>query len=226
MLSILQDREFPLTELRLMASSRSAGTKVETTWGEVEVEDLATCDPAGIDIALFSAGGSRSKDFAPGFVQAGAAVVDNSSAFRMDPNVPLVVAGVNDHAVAGHVGIIANPNCTTMTIMMAAGPLHRAAGLSQMVASSYQSVSGSGMQGMKELSQQIETLRENPEALTTGTWEDPGSGLYERPIGFNVLPMAGSLVDTYWFFFLGNEFSNTIRHFRALTPLFLRYRNE
>ena len=197
MLSILQDRGFPVSELRLMASSRSAGSKVETTWGEVEVEDLATCDPTGIDVALFSAGGARSKEFAPAFVEAGAVVVDNSSAFRMVNNVPLVVAGVNDHAVADHEGIIANPNCTTMTIMMAAGPLHRVAGLNQMIASSYQSVSGSGMQGMKELSHQIDALRENPDALATGTWEDPGSGLYERPIGFNVLPMAGSLVDTY-----------------------------
>lgn len=197
MLSILQERDFPLTELRLIASSRSAGSKVETKWGEVEVEDLATCDPTGIDVALFSAGGARSKDFAAKFVEAGAVVVDNSSAFRMDDDVPLVVAGVNDHAVGDHQGIIANPNCTTMTIMMAAGPLHRTAGLNQMIASSYQSVSGSGMQGMKELSQQIDALRENPEALATGTWEDPGSGLYERPIGFNVLPMAGTLVDTY-----------------------------
>ena len=129
MLEILAERGHEPAELRLMASSRSAGRVVPTKWGEVEIEDLAVVDPAGIDIALFSAGGGRSKDFAPAFAEAGAVVVDNSSAFRMDRDVPLVVAQVNDHAIAEHRGIVANPNCTTMTIMMAAGPLHAAAGL-------------------------------------------------------------------------------------------------
>lgn len=194
MLSILEERDFPIAELRLFASSRSAGTKVETRWGEVEVEDLAASDPAGIDIALFSAGGDRSKEYAPEFAAAGAVVIDNSSAFRMEPSVPLVVANVNDSDAADRPrGIIANPNCTTMAIMMAAGPLHRAAGLRTMIATSYQSVSGSGMRGIEEMLRQNDALRHSPEALQSGDWEDPGSDVYARPIGFNALPLAGSL---------------------------------
>lgn len=195
MLSILEGRDFPLSELRLMASSRSAGHKVSTQWGEIEVEDLATADPSGIDIALFSAGGDRSRQHAPAFVAAGAIVVDNSSAFRMDPGVPLVVAQVNDHAAAGHDGIIANPNCTTMALMMAAGPLHRHAGLARMVATSYQSVSGSGKAGMDALLRQTEALLADRNALSGGGWTNPGTDMYQRPIGFNVLPMAGSITD-------------------------------
>lgn len=195
MLSILEDRDFPIAELRLMASARSAGDKVSTRWGEVEIEDLATADPHGIDIALFSAGGDRSRQYGPAFAAAGAVVVDNSSAFRMDPAVPLVVAQVNDHAAADHDGIIANPNCTTMALMMAAGPLHRHAGLSRMIATSYQSVSGSGKGGMDALMRQTAALVGDPTALAEGGWEDPGSDMYQRPIGFNVLPMAGSLTE-------------------------------
>jgi aspartate-semialdehyde dehydrogenase len=119
-------------------------------------------------------------------------VIDNSSAFRMDPDVPLVVAGVNDSAASAHRGIIANPNCTTMTLMMAAGPLHRAAGLTSMVATSYQSVSGSGQQGVVELIEQTDLLRPDLDALMMGGWQDPRPSLYARPIGFNVLPYAGS----------------------------------
>jgi aspartate-semialdehyde dehydrogenase len=119
-------------------------------------------------------------------------VIDNSSAFRQDPEVPLVVAGVNDAAASSHRGIIANPNCTTMTLMMAAGPLHRAAGLESMVATSYQSVSGSGQQGVDELIAQTDLLRSDLDALMTGGWADPHPSLYTRPIGFNVLPYAGS----------------------------------
>ncbi len=192
MRAILEERDFPLGSLRLLASERSAGTQVETKWGEVVVEDLATADPAGVDIALFSAGGDRSRAYAPAFADVGAVVIDNSSAFRMDPKVPLVVAGVNDAEAKLHHGIIANPNCTTMALMMAAGPLHRAAGLTAMVATSYQSVSGSGQQGVVELMKQTDILRPELEALMTGDWEDPGPELYVRPIGFNVLPYAGS----------------------------------
>ena len=192
MRTILESRGFPLGSLRLLASERSAGSVVETKWGEVEVEDLASADPSGIDIALFSAGGDRSRAHAPRFAEAGAVVIDNSSAFRMDPEVPLVVAGVNDAAASSHRGIIANPNCTTMTLMMAAGPLHRAAGLQAMVATSYQSVSGSGQQGVDELIAQTDLLRPDPDALMTGGWADPHPSLYARPIGFNVLPYAGS----------------------------------
>jgi aspartate-semialdehyde dehydrogenase len=193
MLQILIERDFPIDRLRLMASARSAGRKVDTPWGEIELEDLELADPSGIDIALFSAGGDRSRGHAPRFADSGVVVVDNSSAFRMEADVPLVVANVNDHALADRPrGIIANPNCTTMALMMAIGPLHRAAGLTSMVATSYQSVSGSGQQGMDELLRQTRELLAAPEALQFGGWEDPGGDLYQRPIGFNVLPYAGT----------------------------------
>ena len=192
MVDVLSKRDFPLAELRLLASSRSAGSIVGTPWGEIKVENLEEADPAGIDIALFSAGADRSRTFAPAFVNAGAVVVDNSSAFRRDPGVPLVVAGVNDHAIGSHQGIISNPNCTTMALMVAAGPLHRAAGLERMVATSYQSVSGSGQRGMDELSRQMDLLGRDRRALADGGWIDPGGDLYARPIGWNVLPFAGS----------------------------------
>ncbi len=195
MRAVLESRNFALGSLRLLASERSAGSVIDTSWGEVEIEDLALADPSGIDIALFSAGGDRSRAYAPRFADAGAVVIDNSSAFRMDPSVPLIVAGVNDAAVGAHRGIIANPNCTTMTLMMAAGPLHRAAGLRSMVATSYQSVSGSGQQGVVELVEQTDLLRTDLDALMTGGWADPQPSLYARPIGFNVLPLAGSVTE-------------------------------
>lgn len=196
MLQILAERDFPVGELRLMASSRSAGQKVESPWGEIEIEDLEAADPAGVDIALFSAGAERSRLHAPRFADAGAVIVDNSSAFRMEPDIPLVVANVNDHDIANRPrGIIANPNCTTMVLMMAIGPLHRAAGLQSLVATSYQSVSGSGKQGMDELLTETRELITNPQALQLGGWEDPGGTLYQRPIGFNVLPYAGTEKD-------------------------------
>ena len=192
-LSILAEREFPVKDLRLFASARSAGSVVQTAWGAVTIEDLATADPKGLDVALFSAGGDRSREFAPKFAAAGVVVIDNSSAFRMDPDVPLVVADVNDHAVSERPrGIIANPNCTTMDLLMAAGPLHRAAGLEALVATSYQSVSGSGMAGINELMRQTAELQVDPDALREGGWEDPGSDVYVAPIGFNVIPYAGS----------------------------------
>ncbi len=192
MLSILEERDFPVKELRLFASERSAGSEVPTRWGPVTVENLATADPSGLDIALFSAGGDRSREFAPSFAAAGCTVVDNSSAFRMRDDVPLVVAGVNNEALAGHIGIIANPNCTTMALLMAVGPLHRTAGLASMVATSYQSVSGSGMAGMDELVRQNAALGANRQGLVDGSWQEPGDALYVRPIGWNVLPFAGN----------------------------------
>ena len=195
MLSILDQRRFPADRLRLAASEGSAGQTITTHLGPIAIEDLSAFDPEGVDIALFSAGGGRSKEHAPRFAAAGAVVVDNSSAFRMDPAVPLVVAGVNDEAARGHQGIIANPNCTTMTVMMAAGPLHEAAGLRSMVATSYQAVSGSGHQGVTELLEQQGPLGSDLDALMIGGWEDPGASLYERPIAFNVLPFAGNEVD-------------------------------
>jgi aspartate-semialdehyde dehydrogenase len=195
MIEILSLREFPLADLRLMASARSAGSVVSTRWGEITVENLDDADPSGVDVALFSAGADRSRSFAPAFVQAGAVVIDNSSAFRRDPQVPLVVAGVNDHAIERHQGIVSNPNCTTMTLMMAAGPLHRAAALRRVVATSYQSVSGSGQRGIDELSRQVDVLGTDRDALVGGGWADPGGDLYARPIGWNVLPFAGVATD-------------------------------
>jgi aspartate-semialdehyde dehydrogenase len=192
MLSILEQRDFPLGSVRLMASARSAGSVADTAWGELVVEDLAQADPSGIDIALFSAGGVRSREFAPGFAAAGAVVIDNSSAFRMEPAVPLIVAGVNDRAVESHQGIIANPNCTTMTLMMAAGPLHRAAGLRSANVASYQAVSGAGQRGVDELVGQMDKLSPDLDALMRGGWVDPGPALFARPIAFNVLPFAGA----------------------------------
>ncbi len=191
MLEIVEERAFPVTSLRLLASARSAGVVVPTPWGEVVVEDLAEADPAGIEIALFSAGGSRSLEHAPRFAAAGAVVIDNSSAFRMRDDVPLVVADINDHAVAGHRGIIANPNCTTMTALMAIAPLHRAAGLRAMHASTYQAVSGAGKTGVDELARQVRWFQRDERSLLTGGWEDPDSSVWPRPVGFNVLPIIG-----------------------------------
>jgi len=195
MIEVLAQRDFPLAELRLLASARSAGSIVNTRWGDIVVENVEGADPSGVDIALFSAGAERSRAFASTFVKAGAVVVDNSSAFRRDPVVPLVVAGVNDRALANHRGIVSNPNCTTMTLMVATGPLHRAAGLEGMVATSYQSVSGSGQRGMDELSRQVDLLGQDRRALSVGGWKDPGGDLYTRPIGWNVLPYAGAETD-------------------------------
>jgi len=195
MLSILAEREFDADTLRLAASERSAGVSIDTYVGPVVVEDLAGFDPRGVDIALFSAGGERSRTHARRFAEAGAVVVDNSSAFRMDPDVPLVVVGVNDDEASKHRGIVANPNCSTMTLMMATGPLHEAAGLRSMVATSYQAVAGSGQQGVEELLTQLGPLGADVDALMTGGWEDPGPQVYERPIAYNVLPMAGTIVE-------------------------------
>ncbi len=195
MVSILEERRFPVADLRLLASSRSAGRVVETTWGGVEVEDLRSADLSGVDIALFSAGGSRSLEFAPRFVAEGAVVIDNSSAFRMDDTVPLVVAQVNDEAIRSHRGIVANPNCTVMIAMMATGPLHKAAGLRTMVTTTYQSVSGSGQQGITQLASEIDHFDQDRGSLVSGRWEEPVGDLYARPIGYNVLPLAGLITD-------------------------------
>jgi aspartate-semialdehyde dehydrogenase len=195
MQAILAERDYPVERLRLLASARSAGTVVETPWGSITVEDLDEADPSGIDVALFSAGGSRSKEHAPRFAAAGATVIDNSSAFRMDPDVPLVVAQVNDDAIEHNQGIVANPNCTTMALMMAAGPLHRVAGIDRMVAMSYQATSGSGQQGIATLEHENEWFGRDRSSLRHGGWEDPGGTLYQRPIGYNVLPMAGAITE-------------------------------
>ena len=193
MIRVLEERGFPISDLRLLASARTAGHRVETRWGEVVVEDLSQADPSGIDLALFSAGADRSRNFAPAFVAAGATVIDNSSAFRQDPTVPLVVAGVNDAAVGSHRGLIANPNCTTMTLMMGLAPLHRGAGLRHLIATSYQSVSGAGQRGVDELLSQVEHLGKDPRLLVEGGWDEPGGEVFPRPIGWNVIPHAGNL---------------------------------
>ena len=195
---ILLEREFPVAELRLFASARSAGTTIE--WGDrvVEVEDAATADPSGLDIVLFSAGGSTSRELAPAFAAAGAVVVDNSSAWRRDPDVPLVVSEVNPEAVRHRPkGIIANPNCTTMAAMPVLKPLHDEAGLVRLVASTYQAVSGSGLAGVGELDDQLRAGVDGARGLVHdgGAVTLPEPAAYARHIAFNVLPMAGSVVD-------------------------------
>lgn len=153
----MEERELPIESLRLFASSRSAGTKLSCGSIEAEVEDLATSDYSGIDIALFSAGGSRSKEYAPQFVEAGALVIDNSSAFRMVPEVPLVVPEINADAMTkGKREIIANPNCSTIQLVMALKPLYDNFGIERIVVSTYQAVSGSGKQGQNQLKEERE----------------------------------------------------------------------
>jgi aspartate-semialdehyde dehydrogenase len=159
MLAILAERQFPVGKLHLLASERSAGGKVAYGGRQIVVEDLATFDPAGVDIALFSAGGSVSKQYAPTFAAAGAVVIDNSSAFRYDDDVPLVVAEVNPEKVADRPrGIIANPNCSTMQMLVALAPIHRAVGIERINVCTYQSVSGAGRSGMEELGRQTAAM--------------------------------------------------------------------
>jgi aspartate-semialdehyde dehydrogenase len=195
---ILAQRRFPLAELRFFASARSAGTTLP--WGdqEITVEDAATADPTGLDIAIFSAGGSTSKAQAPRFAAAGVTVIDNSSAWRRDPDVPLIVSEVNPQALAEmRKGIIANPNCTTMAAMPVLRPLHAEAGLVRLVVSTYQAVSGSGLAGVEELDSQVKAVVDKAAALTHDgsavTFPEPVK--YVAPIAFNVLPLAGSIVD-------------------------------
>ncbi len=159
MLSILAERGFPVGKLSVLASARSAGNQIEFDGGKVTVEDLATFDPTGVDIALFSAGGDISKEYAPKFAAAGAVVIDNSSAFRYDDDVPLVVSEVNPEAAKNRPrGIIANPNCSTMQLMPVLAPIHREAGIERINIATYQSVSGAGQTGMEELGRQTAQL--------------------------------------------------------------------
>ncbi|MCR6032457.1 aspartate-semialdehyde dehydrogenase [Nocardioides sp. zg-579] len=201
MRQILEERGFPADEVRFFASARSAGTVLPFAGGEVTVEDASTADPSGLDIALFSAGATTSRAQAQRFVDAGVIVVDNSSAFRRDPDIPLVVAEVNPQAMASVIeagrGIIANPNCTTMAAMPVLKPLHDEAGLVRMIASTYQAVSGSGVAGVEELATQVlaggEKARElayDGEAIVF-----PEPQKYARTIAHNVVPLAGALVD-------------------------------
>src|SRR5688572_21832951 len=198
MRELLLERDFPVAQLRFFASARSAGTTL--SWGdrEVVVEDAETADPTGLDVALFSAGGTTSRAQAPRFADAGVTVVDNSSAWRRDPDVPLIVSEVNPHALAEiRKGIIANPNCTTMAAMPVLAPLHAEASLVRMIASTYQAVSGSGLAGVEELDGQVKAVVDKAAELTHDgsavSFPDPVK--YVAPIAFNVLPMAGSIVD-------------------------------
>ena len=194
----LVGERFPDATVRLFASARSAGTTLEHRGAAVTVEDVETADYSGIDIALFSAGGSASTTYAPRFAAAGAIVVDNSSAWRMDPEVPLVVSEVNPDALDSiPKGIVANPNCTTMAAMPVLKALHDFAGLRRLIVSSYQAVSGSGVAGVRELDGQVKGVIEGATALASnGTAVNfPQPAVYVEPIAFNVLPMAGNVLD-------------------------------
>jgi aspartate-semialdehyde dehydrogenase len=194
---LLVERGFPVDEIRFFASARSAGSTLEFAGRSITVEDAAVADPSGLDIALFSAGATSSRALAPRFAEAGVTVIDNSSAFRMDPEVPLVVSEVNPEAARqAPKGIIANPNCTTMAAMPVLKPLHDDAGLIRMIASSYQAVSGGGLAGVEELDTQARAVAEEAAALThDGRAVDfPVAKKFARTIAFNVLPLAGSLV--------------------------------
>ncbi|WP_238018757.1 aspartate-semialdehyde dehydrogenase [Dactylosporangium sp. AC04546] len=195
---ILAERQFPVDELRLFASARSAGRPIDWQDGQVLVEDAATADYTGLDIVLFSAGKGTSKELAPKVAADGAVVIDNSSAWRMDPDVPLVVAEVNPHAAANRPkGIIANPNCTTMAAMPVLRPLHDEAQLLSLVAATYQAVSGAGLAGVAELDEQVRKVADGAAALafSGSAVEFPEPKKFVAPIAFNVLPLAGSIVD-------------------------------
>jgi len=196
---LLAERDFPVAEIRYFASARSAGTTLP--WGETDVvvEDTATADPSGLDIAIFSAGASTAKAQAPRFAAAGVIVIDNSSGFRMDPDVPLVVSEVNPHAIAeARKGIIANPNCTTMAAMPILKVLDAEAGLERLIVSTYQAVSGAGLAGGEELLAQV---RQAVQQDTIGLVHDgasvefPEAKVFPRTIAFDVVPFAGNLVD-------------------------------
>ena len=200
---LLDERDFPIASLRLFSSARSAGTTIEFRGEPIVVEDVDTADASGIDIALFSAGGAASKQYAPKFAEAGAIVIDNSSAWRLDPTIPLVVSEVNPHALDGVVaagkGIIANPNCTTMAAMPVMKALDSEAGLERLVVTTFQAVSGSGLAGARELAGQvtaaveaggIEGLVHDGSAVTM-----PEPTVYAKPIAFDVLPLAGAIVE-------------------------------
>ncbi|ROQ36738.1 aspartate-semialdehyde dehydrogenase [Frondihabitans sp. PhB188] len=196
---LLEEREFPIAEIRFFATARSAGTTLPFKGEQIVVEDVETADPSGLDIALFSAGATGSRKHAPLFAAAGVLVIDNSSAWRMDPEVPLVVSEVNPHAIDEAVkGIVANPNCTTMAAMPVLKVLDAEAGLERLTVSTYQAVSGSGLAGAEELLTQARAALEQD---TIGLVQDgaavsfPEPVKYVAPIAFDVIPFAGSLVD-------------------------------
>ncbi len=187
MLRVLEERGFPVTELRPLASARSEGRIVEFLGKPFVVQRLTEDSFEGIHIALFSAGGERSRDFAPAAVEAGAVVIDNSSAFRMSPDVPLVVPEVNEDSIQGHRGIIANPNCVAVPLVVVLKPIADAVGLERVIISSYQAVSGTGAAGIAE-------LRRLTEGYLAG--DEPDPSVYPHPIAFNVLPQIDSFDET------------------------------
>ncbi|MEC5152181.1 aspartate-semialdehyde dehydrogenase [Cryobacterium sp. GrIS_2_6] len=197
---LLEQRDFPVAGIRYFASARSAGTTLPWKDDRIVVEDAATADPTGLDIAIFSAGATLSKVQAPRFAAAGVTVIDNSSGWRMDPDVPLVVSEVNPEAIHQAVkGIIANPNCTTMAAMPVLKVLHDEAGLQRLIVSTYQAVSGSGLAGAQELASQIRAAAHSDNLLQLvhdgSAVPMPEPVLYVRPIAFDVVPLAGSIVD-------------------------------
>ncbi len=198
MRAILAERNFPVSDIRFFASSRSAGTTLP--WGDrqITVEDAETADPSGLDIALFSSGASSSRELAPRFAAAGVMVIDNSSAWRMDPEVPLIVSEVNPGEIANaRKRIIANPNCTTMAAMPVLKPLHDEAGLVRLIVSTYQAVSGGGLAGVDELDKQARQVADHARDFTYhgDAVEMPTPTKFTKPIAFNVLPFAGKYVD-------------------------------
>ncbi len=203
MRTLLDERDFPATSVRFFASARSQGRKLEFRGQEIEVEDAETADPSGLNIALFSAGATMSRVQAPRFAAAGVTVIDNSSAWRKDPDVPLVVSEVNFSRDVGagarslKKGIIANPNCTTMAAMPVLKALHDDAGLVRLVVSTYQAVSGSGLAGVAELAEQTRAVVDGAEQLVHdgGALAFPAPQTYLAPIAFNVVPQAGALLD-------------------------------
>jgi len=197
MRTLLAERDFPVDELRFFSSARSAGKPLSWRDREILVEDTATADFSGLDLALFSAGATMSREFAPKVAAAGAIVVDNSSAWRKDPDVPLVVSEVNpEDAIDPPKGIIANPNCTTMAAMPVLKPLHDAAGLRRLTVATYQAVSGSGVKGVQALADQTAAAADPARLALDGRavpFGDPAP--YLKPIAFNVVALAGALVD-------------------------------
>lgn len=196
---LLEERDFPVAEIRYFASARSAGKTLPWKGSQVVVEDAATADPTGLDIAIFSAGATTSRAQAPRFAAAGVLVIDNSSAYRMDAEVPLIVSEVNPHAIAdAHKGIIANPNCTTMAAMPVLKVLHAEAGLERLIVSTYQAVSGAGLAGGEEL---LVQTRAAIEQGALGLVHDgasinfPAAKTFPKTIAFDVVPFAGNLVD-------------------------------
>lgn len=184
-LNLIDERNFPFAELKLLASKRSAGKKIQFMGKEYTVEEATDASFEGVDIALF-AGGAASKTFAPAAVKAGAVVIDNSSAFRMDPEVPLVVPEVNPEAIASHKGIIANPNCSTIIMVMALKPLYDVSKIKRIVVSTYQAVSGGGKEAMAELEEQVKAINEGREVVANIL---PGASLAKHyQIAFNLIP--------------------------------------